>query len=174
MFDYADDKWSSLGKYCGREIPRTLNSTSNKMKIFFKTDESTVAAGFQAKWTLNCGGSFPATTQPQYLVSPGYPADYQNSLHCVYNITASENIVNIDFEDFELENKNRLCIYDNVTIENYKTQEYRGKPRIFCGKSVPPPIRLQDGAVITFKTDKWVTNRGFKLRYQTDGNDNHK
>lgn len=43
-----------------------------------------------------------ADSTKRYVVSPGYPNNYENDLTCIYNITSSGNI-NVDFEDFDIE-----------------------------------------------------------------------
>lgn len=61
----------------------------------------------QAQWTLLCGGTFTATNTPQYVRSPGFPIAYASRLNCVYNITNRGRVINLSFEEFELEKGNK-------------------------------------------------------------------
>lgn len=101
-WDWVDDKWVSLGKRCGRQTPM-YNSTTNKLKILFRSDNNTSFQGFKLTWTVSCGGVFKADHIKRYLVSPGYPEGYSNNLACQYNIISDNKFMYITFEDFLLE-----------------------------------------------------------------------
>lgn len=58
------------------------------------------------KWQMKCGGSFMASTEKQYITSPGYPQKYDNNLICSYTIFGRNKII-VEFEDFALEGGNR-------------------------------------------------------------------
>lgn len=47
LFDYKSNDWKSLGKFCGRNNPNYVNSTSNKMKVLFKTNNKISGIGFR-------------------------------------------------------------------------------------------------------------------------------
>ena len=38
------------GRYCGNRIPRTIPSFSNQLFLFFRSDESRSAPGFEVFW----------------------------------------------------------------------------------------------------------------------------
>jgi hypothetical protein len=46
VFDFTDGAWNTLGRTCGREIPRPFNSTGNRMKVLFRSDNKTTGDGF--------------------------------------------------------------------------------------------------------------------------------
>uniref|UniRef100_A0A1Y1LNZ2 Cubilin n=1 Tax=Photinus pyralis TaxID=7054 RepID=A0A1Y1LNZ2_PHOPY len=160
VFNYNHGVWESLGKKCGRVAPESYNSTSNKLKILFRSNDKLTATGFKARWTMHCGGTFEADSKERYIVSPGYPNDYNDSLLCVYNITAPDSYVIINFQDFALEGYN--CKSDNVTIAAAYEET------VHCGTKKPDPVRASEKVVITFRTDEWVTRRGFKFVYKRD------
>lgn len=88
VYDKKGDSWVQLGKFCGRDTPPIVNSTSREMRIVLRTDSSSVADGFSASWNENCGGIFQATTSYNYIESPGYPLRYYSNLQCNYTIIA--------------------------------------------------------------------------------------
>lgn len=49
IFDYANADWKLIGNICGKNIPSYLNSTSNKMRIVFKTNNAVTGLGFKVK-----------------------------------------------------------------------------------------------------------------------------
>lgn len=101
-WDWVDDKWVSLGRKCGRQIP-LFNSTTNKLRVLFRSDNATSFQGFRATWIKSCGGIFRADRTKRYIVSPGYPEGYSNNLECTYKIVSDNKFMYINFEDFLLE-----------------------------------------------------------------------
>ncbi|KAF5295928.1 hypothetical protein FQR65_LT10359 [Abscondita terminalis] len=162
IWNYMDE-WISLGRKCGRHTPKYINSTSNRMKIVFRSNDKITATGFKAQWSLHCGGVFVPTSKNSYIASPGYPNDYNNNETCVYSIISNGKYVNINFEDFALEEDSN-CRFDNLTI--MKPYDYENL--IYCGRKKPPPIRTNENVTITFKTDHWISRRGFKILYKFD------
>ncbi|CAH1272632.1 TNR [Branchiostoma lanceolatum] len=50
LFEYVDDKWESLGKFCGRSRPRAVTrSTGNVVKVIFHADDN-IASLFSVAW----------------------------------------------------------------------------------------------------------------------------
>ncbi|KAJ3659671.1 hypothetical protein Zmor_011346 [Zophobas morio] len=175
IWDWRNDEWFSLGKKCGREIPESINATSNRMKILFRSNERIGGKGFRAKWEWNCGGTFIADATERFIVSPGYPLLYKKNMRCEYNISSKNpsQYVNIKFYQFQLEGMGSNCRFDNLTINNYISgiryvhiaSMYR---QVFCGQRIPPNIRLANKIYILFQTDAWVQKSGFRFSYQLD------
>nr|XP_008192422.1 PREDICTED: cubilin [Tribolium castaneum] len=175
IWDWRDDDWVSLGRKCGREFPKTVNSTSNRMKILFRSNERITGKGFRAQWQWNCGGTFTADRKERFIVSPGFPQEYQKNIDCQYNITSKQShgrFINIKFYNFDLEGSGSNCRYDNLTLSRFwmRKVNYYHMPatQVFCGQKLPPPIRLGDTLYIRFQTDPWVQKTGFKFSYQLD------
>ncbi|KAJ8923869.1 hypothetical protein NQ315_010451 [Exocentrus adspersus] len=171
VWDWQHDKWVSIAKLCGRNIPSNVKSIGDKMKILFRSNGKTTASGFKAMWEWICGGTFEASKIPRSIISPGYPLLYSPSLNCVYNITTATDVLNLKFDDFDLENgtvRPTDCIYDNVTISGKYFAAYSPIKKVYCGSTKPPTLRLKGNVVITFKTDKWVTHKGFKFTYSDE------
>ena len=58
-------------KACGIKNPVPITSSSNSVRIVFKTDISRNATGFKALWTTN-------TVNMNWIHSPNYPQPYPN------------------------------------------------------------------------------------------------
>ncbi|XP_060536860.1 cubilin [Cylas formicarius] len=174
VFDFRDDSWMSLGRKCGRTAPDEFRSTTNKMKIIFRSNDKISASGFKAKWDWHCGGSFEATDVARYIVSPDYPNVYKGQLNCVYNITSkNRNVLYVQFLDFDLERGFPDCRFDNVTLSGGTFPISFGRRKtndVYCGNSLPPLVRMRQAVTITFKTDKYVfgNGRGFKFLYKEE------
>ena len=57
IWDWRNDEWFSLGKKCGREIPESINATSNRMKILFRSNERIGGKGFRVGLTSTAASS---------------------------------------------------------------------------------------------------------------------
>lgn len=183
-WDWVDDKWVSLGKKCGRDAP-TFNSTTNKLKILFRSNNVTSFQGFKITWTTNCGGIFKADNIKRYLVSPGYPERYSDNLQCSYQILSENKFIYINFEDFLLEGGKICrqaqkflythsflgssgCQYDNLTVVPNMLQFYGRSSSIYCGNNKPPNYRAFRSFSMVLKTDSSLSRRGFRLSYQVE------
>lgn len=175
LFDFVNDEWKSLGRKCGRDVPQPFNSTAQKMKVVFHSDEQSNGEGFSALWNQNCGGTFEVTEDTQILASPGFPKAYGPLLTCNYTLVSSipKSYININFLEFAVETTGTKCMYDNITI--YKQPDYiYSYPTIpekigtYCGVANPGKFRGKDTLTIIFKSDRWVERKGFQLEYNID------
>ncbi|CAG9855166.1 unnamed protein product [Phyllotreta striolata] len=172
IWHWMNDEWVSFGKKCGREIPAAIESSGEKMKILFRSNDKIGGRGFKAKWNWLCGGKFIASKQTRYIISPGYPSGYPNRLNCEYTLSTSSpstEAINIKFIDFQLEQGTPECKFDNLTIQgNTGTTRTSQYSSIYCDDKMPPPLRLKGVVTIKFKTDMWLIKRGFKFEYRDD------
>ena len=173
IYDYKESNWTLLGRHCGRNLPPIYNATSEKMKVIFRTDESTNGDGFSAEWQQNCGGVLVVDETKKMLSSPGYPKNYGYLLVCNYTFVAAEpnKYINLNFMDFNVEAIGSRCMYDNLTIYKLidwmipKTFEKHG---VYCGTKSPEKLRFKEKASIVFRTDRWIEKKGFQLEYSVD------
>ncbi|XP_050328157.1 cubilin homolog [Bactrocera neohumeralis] len=165
----TNGSWEDLGRYCGREPPQSVNSTTTEMRLIFRTDADTLGDGFTANFERNCGGILYATAEQQYIVSPGYPVRYPNNLNCNYTVIPKEPIktgVLVDFVDFEIESPPiTRCLFDNVTV--YTQNDGNIAETVHCGTQRAHGFRGDQVSVI-LRTDHSFASRGFKLAYSTN------
>lgn len=171
VFNYANENWVSLGKFCGRQQPGRLVSSESQMRVVFKTDSRVVGDGFTIRWEQSCGGFYQATDIPKWLASPGYPNRYTPNLRCNYTLVApKDKYIRVKFTDFQLEVK-KNCDFDNVTIFrklDYVMTDSLDLSETFCSGNTPPIQRGKDKMWIVFQTDKFVQKKGFHFTYQLD------
>lgn len=101
--DNGIGEWKSLHKVCGRVTSPPFNSTSNRMKVVFHSNEAVQLDGFHAVWNENCGGIFQATDNVNVIQSPSHPNFYPPSVSCNYTIVAPNEDIIVEFTDFQLE-----------------------------------------------------------------------
>lgn len=176
VFEFYDSEWRSLGKRCGRNVPQPFNSTTERMKVMFRSDASGSGDGFSAVWNQNCGGVFEATSTLTAIFSPGFPNNYLPNLFCNYTIIAPpKSYLELNFPEFSLETTAFKCSEDNVTV--FKSPDYLYDPSqwspleklgVFCGKNGPPPQRIRTIASVIFQTDPWVQKQGFTFTYKLE------
>ena len=137
LFDQTDEQtWTSLGRFCGKQLPSVVTSSAENMKILFRTDSANQGDGFrviipeffhhferiifdfprffQLRWKIGCGGRYTAPSG--VITSPGYPLAYGNNLVCNYTINAGPDayIIATFDEPFNIEEQ-RLCQYDRLS-----------------------------------------------------------
>uniref|UniRef100_A0A182RN21 Cubilin n=1 Tax=Anopheles funestus TaxID=62324 RepID=A0A182RN21_ANOFN len=176
LFDQGRNReWVSLGRVCGKDVPPNFNSSGTTMKVVFRTDDTNEADGFTIKWESNCGGIFYAEQETKVIVSPNYPAKYNNLQVCNYTILANSSDAGIvfNFLDFDLEDTivTSVCAYDNLTV--YRKLEFAEpitweKVGTYCRKTSPARFRVKDRAAIVFRTDRFIQARGFRFEYTLD------
>ena len=175
VFDFVNEEWKSLGRRCGRDVPKPFNSTSETMRVVFHSDEAVSGDGFSAVWVQNCGGIFSVDQKTRVLSSPGYPKLYGPSLNCNYTFVAAvpKSFINLKFLDFAVETTGTKCMYDNITI--YKNPDYTysypvtpEKVGTYCGVKNPGKFRHKDVSTIIFRSDRWVERKGFQIEYSLD------
>ncbi|XP_073231468.1 CUB and peptidase domain-containing protein 2-like [Porites lutea] len=89
------------------------------------------------------------------LTSPGFPTQYPNNMHCVYNVSIpSGKALKISFSTFSLELETR-CGYDylRIVLGTYCGSELSGKVVLVTGNY----------ALITFHSDGSEQYPGFQL-----------
>ncbi|KZC14141.1 Cubilin [Dufourea novaeangliae] len=167
IFDWVNGtngrNWRDQGKVCGRNTPPPFNSTSNRMKVTFHSNEKIQGDGFRALWHENCGGIFEATTKTSIIKSPSYPNFYKPNLFCNYTVVSPGNEIVVEFMEFQLERSRRDCRFDNVTI--VWDDRYGREENIYCGDTKPPTLKSSDKVEILFRTDSYIERNGFVFKY---------
>lgn len=166
VWDWIGDIWVTLGRRCGRQL-LAFNSTANKMRVLFRSDNITTFQGFAASWSMSCGGTFKADSIRRYIVSPGYPEGYSGNLVCTYTIASENKYLHITFEDFMLESSSG-CKYDNVTIMPNRYTNIYGPRTVFCGENTPPRYKIFKTFTMTFRTDSTLNKKGFRMAYRVE------
>ncbi|CAH3144932.1 unnamed protein product, partial [Porites evermanni] len=95
------------------------------------------------------------------LTSPGFPRQYPNNMHCVYNVSIpSGKALKFNFTTFSLELESK-CRWDYLRIvdDNNRTLG------TYCGSELSGKVVLVNGnyASITFHSDGSVQFPGFQL-----------
>uniref|UniRef100_A0AAY4DRL0 CUB and Sushi multiple domains 2 n=1 Tax=Denticeps clupeoides TaxID=299321 RepID=A0AAY4DRL0_9TELE len=106
---------------------------------------------------------FNFTTPSGVLLSPHYPQDYGNNMHCVWLIIAKpESRINLAFNDLSMEKQ-----FDFLSIKDGGKAE---SPILgtFSGDVLPTPITTSGHvARLEFLTDHTYTDRGFNITFTT-------
>ncbi|MEQ2269863.1 CUB and sushi domain-containing protein 2, partial [Xenotaenia resolanae] len=106
---------------------------------------------------------FNFTTPSGVLLSPNYPQEYGNNMHCVWLIiTNPESRINLAFNDLSMEKQ-----FDFLSIKDGGKAE---SPILgtFSGDALPPPITTSGHVTrLEFLTDHTYTDRGFNITFTT-------
>lgn len=107
---------SGIGKLisvsCGKDIAAI--TSSSKLWIKFKSDDSGTAKGFVGEYNFIGGNELEGPTGR--ITSPLYPMPYKRVATFSWRITVEMNsIIRIEFTDLQIENIGELCI-SNVKV----------------------------------------------------------
>ncbi|XP_025835939.1 cubilin-like, partial [Agrilus planipennis] len=155
MYSGSSPMSPRIGKFCRDQLPKDFHIQNNELLIqYHQNDKSKILNNFTLSYET---------------VSEGYPKNYPENLHCVYEIHAPGKVINIVFSDFNLE-KSLDCKFDYISIT---ARLRRGKsdlraPKLYCGSNKPAPLRFQDFIAITFNSDSSSVDKGFKFSFSTD------
>ncbi|XP_076437271.1 cubilin-like isoform X2 [Babylonia areolata] len=175
------------GRYCGSDLPPSpITLSSNVARVEFYTDGSITGQGFRLTWqavqpgsggatptgqtpvnATGCGGNLVADASTRYILSPNYPANYNNNMNCVWTITTSTNSrlwANITFIDLETHSS---CVFDSV---RFIDGAISGLPLgTYCGRTpnTSPILSSSNGLWVTFRSDRSATAGGFRIAYKT-------
>ena len=82
--------------FCGKRKPDRIQSSSNRLFIYFKTDDLNEAKGFRIRYEAvqsNCGGQIHIQSEDEfsngsnYITTPNYPLSYPNNIRCKWQFT---------------------------------------------------------------------------------------
>ncbi|XP_053569959.1 cubilin [Bombina bombina] len=157
-----------IGKYCGPEMPPSVQSTQRNLYVKFVTDSSEANRGFLASFTSvldGCGGTH---TAPEGTIrSPGYPEAYPHGIDCTWVITVQPgNFIRLSFDFFHFQHF-YTCSYDYLEIfDSDSTAAAETKVGRYCGRSIPPSITSSDNKMtLLMVTDSSVSTEGFSANY---------
>uniref|UniRef100_H2ZEW6 CUB domain-containing protein n=1 Tax=Ciona savignyi TaxID=51511 RepID=H2ZEW6_CIOSA len=153
-----------LGTFCGPFRPNLVVSTSNRILLTFKSDDSTQKTGFVAAFYSihlqraepnSCGGLL--TDDEGSFHSVNFPkSNYPNSMTCVWHIrTSPDRRIVLRFGKMTLESSEN-CRFDSVTIlggsTDSDTSRFLGR---YCKRSETPTDIQSPGneMYVTFSSD---------------------
>ncbi|XP_054634056.1 ovochymase-2 [Dunckerocampus dactyliophorus] len=162
------DSLGVIGKYCGYTKPLPLVSLTNRLTIYFDTNDRKTDQGFKAHYEAvspertseiaGAGGSLQGDRGD--LMTPGFPdKNYPNGALYQWKITVPEGErVRLTFTSFDLVPE--VC---GDFVQVYDGSMLLGK---FCGGTMPKPVESSSNTMIVrFKSDSTGSSRGFTATY---------
>lgn len=159
-----------IARLCGTSIPPPITTSSNKLWLYFVTDDTNNRPGFTATYQVVnpiCGGVFNASTDDWTIQSPNYPGNYPINIRCQWVIMNPRRLfIRMHFDEFKMENSS-LCYRDYLHIEHVISPSYTQDFK-YCGTLMPSDHYIgQPMTQIHFSSDSSTTNKGFKLTFST-------
>ncbi|XP_018427273.1 PREDICTED: astacin-like metalloendopeptidase [Nanorana parkeri] len=156
-----------LDKSCGSGQMPSLVSSGSVMLVEFVTDGSTTATGFKASYsTVNCGGTFVASTGSVFSPGNDKQQNYPPYSDCTWTIIAPLGYkVQLVFTSFSLE-PSKPCSYDWLEIRDgiLSTSPIIGSTH--CGiESIQPITSTKNGLLLHFVSDYSHESSGFMAKY---------
>uniref|UniRef100_A0A8R1TTG2 Metalloendopeptidase n=1 Tax=Onchocerca volvulus TaxID=6282 RepID=A0A8R1TTG2_ONCVO len=170
IFDGGNSDATSLGIFCGSNVPPNLQSSSNQLFMAMFTDASVDRRGFKAFYSSICGGNLKAEQTIGFIYSHARYSDgkYEKKMRCEWRILAEPNRgVNIRFAQFDLEREVN-CEFDYVEIYDgdERLEEYRVAR--YCGDKLPPSFTSTGRSLLLLLiTDESEEQKGFIAEYRS-------
>lgn len=166
------DSLGVIGKYCGYSKPRPIVTLTNRLTVYFDTNERKTDQGFKAHYKAVAPAATPEIAgaggflqgDQGNLQTPGFPEqDYPNNALYQWKITVPQGErVRLTFTSFDLVPE--VCgdfvqVYDGDSAGS----SVLGK---FCGGSLPRPVQsMRNTMVVRFKSDSTLTSKGFSATF---------
>uniref|UniRef100_A0A8C6WR19 Zgc:154142 n=1 Tax=Neogobius melanostomus TaxID=47308 RepID=A0A8C6WR19_9GOBI len=165
------DSLGIIGKYCGYSKPRPIVSLTNRLTVFFDTNERKTDQGFKAHYKAVAPESAPEIAgaggflqgDQGNLQTPGSPGqNYPHDALYQWKMTVPEGEgVRLTFTSFDLVPE--VCgdfvqVYDgdSATLQAGK----------FCGGAMPKPVEsVGNTMVVRFKSDSTLSSKGFTATF---------
>ncbi|VDK86383.1 unnamed protein product [Litomosoides sigmodontis] len=170
VFDGGSNKATSLGIFCGSDIPPNLQSSSNQLFMTMHTDASVDRRGFKAFYSSVCGGNLKAEQTTGFIYSHARYSDgkYEKTMRCEWRILAEPNRgVNLRFAQFDLE-REANCEFDYVEIYDGDKILEENRVARYCGDKLPPSFASTGrNLLLLLITDESEEQKGFIAEYQS-------
>ena len=127
-------------KICTASTGLLCTSATNKC-----TEYITVTAGSDTCEILDDGTCFQTVN---------YPNNYAVNKTCIITVNADGGKLNVI--DFDVEAGGSSCSFDSVTVHGTK----------YCGITGPSNVKVNSGDTISWKSDTWGVEKGFKICYK--------
>ncbi|NXY42567.1 CUBN protein, partial [Ceuthmochares aereus] len=174
LYDGDNENANLVGSFCGSAMPAPFLSTRNSLTVRFTTDSSVEREGFNATYTTVdrlCGGIYNATSTSLTATSPNFPNEYPPFTLCTWVIDAPlQHQVRVVVEAFHL-HSSQDCSQNYLELQDSPTHS-QGSIHRFCGTEtfpVPEFYSYDRTAIVTFKSDEYMTNNGVRFTYQATG-----
>ncbi|ODM98815.1 Cubilin [Orchesella cincta] len=186
--------WVSLGRFCGRQLPTSINTTSTSVKILFRTNANINGDGFRLFWYSPCGGVFKGT---EGEIRSAHFDSYNHSSHvnpgrfwswvgwehiyrvhkCDYVIEGDSNdYVMLQFlEPFEIQvpinyavSSSELDVYCprvNVSMWQGNATDVQLMGGMYCGTQLPPPFIARGSVTLSYSYQPIYQNYGFRVQF---------
>ncbi|XP_067326675.1 cubilin [Anolis sagrei] len=177
LYDGNIENDTLVGTFCGSNIPPNFVSTGNFLTIEFVTDGYVERAGFSATYTTVdrlCGGTYNATSDIQYAMSPYFPNAYPPLTFCRWIIDAPpDQQVKLVIQEFHL-SSSQDCAQNYVEFQDSPLgiQEHADRVHRFCGyenSTIPEFYSYRRTAILIFRSKTFIANNGLRFSYQASG-----
>jgi hypothetical protein len=166
VYDGEDETSPTLAKLSGSTQPPEIVSSSNRLLLNFRTNESDSAGGWEIRHRpvapVYCTDTTFITAWHGVIEDGSGDKHYNPNTNChwLVNIPDAEDIV-LEFTKLDTETN-----YDYILIRNLNAPN--SPPERITGNIIPPPITINsDKVLISFYTDHRDNYFGWEMNYYT-------
>ena len=102
VLEVVDSTVMNIGRMCGK-LPVNITSSTNKLFVKFKSDDSEQFPGFEARYSIAEPCVVQLTEESGEISTPNYPLHYPSNKECTWVITVPEGKkVSLKFQSFDV------------------------------------------------------------------------
>ncbi|XP_046553786.1 cubilin-like [Haliotis rubra] len=168
VYDGPDKTAAIIQIWCENMKPE-VQSSGSSLTVRFVTSDQRLRRGFKLRYTetrepFPCGGQVNVNSSKQYLVSPGYPANYRRNMKCVWILRSPQNTsIHISVWKSSIGDGN-TCNGSYVSVRDGANEDSK-EIGVFCGKKQPTYISSGNVMSVILHTGPGSVKQGFVIDY---------
>ena len=165
VYDGSDTTAPLLGRFSGKNIPKSITAKSGQMYVRFYTDYQNTDTGWQAYYTTQtktyCSGKQRLTKASGSLADGSKGDPYGNGSDCKWVIDpGNKDSIKLSFDQFSTEkSQDQVIVYDGPDTS-------ASVIGTFSGSSLPPSVTSSGGSMLVrFVSDDRRRKSGWSANY---------
>jgi Zn-dependent metalloprotease len=165
VYDGSDTTAPLLGRFSGKNIPKSITAKSGQMYVRFYTDYQNTDTGWQAYYTTQtktyCSGKQRLTKASGSLADGSKGDPYGNGSDCKWVIEpGNKDSIKLSFDQFSTEkSQDQVIVYDGPDTS-------ASVIGTFSGSSLPPSVTSSGGSMLVrFVSDDRRRKSGWSANY---------
>ncbi|XP_055841856.1 cubilin homolog [Episyrphus balteatus] len=164
---FENNDWVSMPRYCGRNLPSSINTTSSRLQLVFQSDEANTGDGFSLSIKKTCYAVFNVTNEHQVIKYPSRWSMTKIRMTCDYILKSSDpnKYIQVQFNKFALGYRSR-CTLTQVTAKKQTSDGYSVDMGPYCKDNAVSELRAKDSISINYEAI--LETGGYEIEFFLD------
>ncbi|XP_055847074.1 cubilin homolog [Episyrphus balteatus] len=149
---FENNDWVSMPRYCGRNLPSSINTTSSRLQLVFQSDEANTGDGFNLSIKKTCYAVFNVTNEHQVIKYPTGWSDTRQNMSCEYLLqnTDPDKYIQVQFTKFVIDHRSR-CNLAHLSAEIRSSNRSKNEMGPYCIKNALSELRAKESILINYE-----------------------